>query len=106
MVHSETPAIPSRYYRSSKKVDLRRLPRTWRTRIDPFERTWDEIRLRLELMPGSTAAALIQWLMVKYPGEYNVGYTRTLQRRIAQWRQEQYNLEEKMRALMIAVYEW
>ena len=102
VVHSETPAIPSRYYRSSKKIDLRRLPRTWRTRIDPFERTWDEIRLRLELMPESAATALIQWLMVKYPGEYNVGHTRTLQRRIAQWRQEQCNLEEKMRALMTA----
>ena len=102
VVHSETPAIASRYYRSSKKVDLRRLPRTWRTRIDPFERTWDEIRLRLELMPESAATALIQWLMVKYPGEYNVGHTRTLQRRIAQWRQEQCNMEEKMRAVMIA----
>jgi hypothetical protein len=97
----EIPSIPSRYYHSSKKIDLRRQPRTWRTRIDPFEKTWDEIRLRLELMPESTAIKLIDWLIVKYPGEYTVGQTRTLQRRIAKWRQEQGSQEEKMRALMV-----
>ena len=35
----EKPAIQSRFYRSSKKVDLRSAPRTWRTRKDPFEKT-------------------------------------------------------------------
>jgi hypothetical protein len=92
---------PNRFYRSSKKVDLRCAPRTWRTRIDPFKNTWDEIRLRLQLMPETTAINIIQWLMVKYPSEYSMGQTRTLQRRIAQWRQEQEGLEEKLRALMI-----
>ena len=102
VVRPEKPTIESRYYRSSKKVDLRSAPRTWRTRKDPFEKTWDEIRLRLELMPETGGKELIQWLMGKYPTEYTVGQTRTLQRRIAQWRQEQGSQEEKMRALMTA----
>ena len=100
VARDEEPSIQSRYYRSSKKIDLRSAPRTWRTRKDPFEKTWDEIRLRLELMPETGGKELIQWLMSKYPGEYSVGQTRTLQRRIAHWRQEQGSQEEKMRALL------
>ena len=96
----EESSIQSRYYRSSKKIDLRSAPRTWRTRKDPFEKTWDEIRLRLELMPETGGKELILWLMSKYPGEYSVGQTRTLQRRIARWRQEQGSQEENMRALL------
>lgn len=96
----EESSIRSRYYRSSKKVDLRSALRTWRTRKDPFEKTWNEIRLRLELMPETGGKKLIQWLMSKYPGEYSLGQTRTLQRRIAQWRQEQGSQEDKMRTLM------
>ena len=100
VARDEESSIQSRYYRSSKKIDLRSAPRTWRTRKDPFEKTWDEIRLRLELMPETGGKELIQWLMSKYPGEYSVGQTRTLQRRIAYWRQEQGSQEEKMRALL------
>ena len=93
--------IASRYYRSSKKVDLRRAPRTWRTRKDPFENTWDEIRLRLEIMPETYAKEIILWLMGKYPNQYAEGQTRTLQRRIAQWRRNQESEEEKLRAIMV-----
>lgn len=94
--------VPNRYYRANNTTHSRRPPRTWRTRSDPFEKTWDEIRLRLELAPETAATALIEWLMAKYPGEYTVGHTRTLQRRIAQWCLEQGSQEERMRALMIA----
>jgi len=99
--HPEVTAHVNRCYRASKKVDLRRAPRTWRTRKDPFENVWDEIRLRLELTPEATARAIIQWLMEKYPSQFCAGQTRTLQRRIAQWRQEQEGQEKKLRALMI-----
>jgi hypothetical protein len=101
----EESCTEGRYYRSSKQTALRRAPRTWRTRKDPFEKTWDEIRLRLELMPESGGKELIHWLMSKYPDEYSVSQTRTLQRRIAQWREEQSSQEEKMRALMVATNE-
>ena len=52
-------------------------------------------------MPETGATALMPWLMAKYPGEYTVKQTRTLQRRIALWRLEQESQEKKMRELMI-----
>lgn len=91
----------SRYYRTSRITDLRKTPRTWRTRKDPFEKVWDEIRLRLELMPETTAKEIIAWLMGKYPSQFTVGQTRTLQRRISEWRQTQQSLEACLRALML-----
>ncbi|SFF19155.1 hypothetical protein [Nitrosomonas sp. Nm166] len=90
----------NRHYHTSEKVDLRKAPRTWRTRKDPFENVWDEIRLRLELMPETTASEIIQWVMGKYPSQFSTGQTRTLQRRIAQWHQEQESHEKTLRALM------
>jgi hypothetical protein len=93
-------ACASRYYRTRTKTDLRKSPRTWRTRKDPFENVWDEIRLRLELMPEMAAKAIVQWLIDKYPDQFSLGQTRTLQRRIAQWRQSQQNQEAQLRALM------
>ncbi len=99
--HLVKPVTTSRFYRSSKKVDLRSAPRTWRTRTDPFENTWDEIRLRLELKPETTAIEIIYWLIEKYQSIYSMSQTRTLQRRIAQWRQEQESQEKKLRTLMI-----
>ena len=91
----------NRYYRSSKKIDLRRAPRTWRTRKDPFVNVWAEIKLRLELMPEMTAKDVIEWLMEKYPNQFAVGQIRTMQRRIAEWRQEQVGQEQRLRTLMV-----
>ncbi len=91
----------NRYYHTNKKKKGTVL-RTWRTRKDPFENSWDEIRLRLELIPEMTARETIGWLMKKYPDQYNVGQIRTLQRRFAEWRQEQLSQEARLRAIMFA----
>jgi hypothetical protein len=91
----------NRHYHKNDKVDFRKSPRTWRTRKDPFEKVWDEIRLRLELAPEINAKTIIIWLMDKYPGQFSTGQNRTLQRRIAQWRQNQVSQEDKLRDLMI-----
>jgi hypothetical protein len=99
-LESESPV--NRYYKSSDKVDLRRMPRTWRTRKDPFEEVWDEIRLRLEIMPESTATEIMVWLMEKYPTQFSKGQTRTLQRKVASWRKSQESQEEKLRAIMLS----
>ena len=88
----------SRYHHTNNKKKA--VLRTWRTRKDPFENVWDEIRLRLELIPEMTAKDTIGWLMQKYPGQYNVGQIRTLQRRFSEWRQEQLSQEARLRALM------
>ena len=60
-----------------------------------------EIKLRLELMPEMTAKDVIGWLMVKYPNQFEVDQIRTMQRRIAEWRQEQVGQEQKLRKLMV-----
>jgi len=104
-VVGEMPTKPNRtadrYYHLDKKMDLRSAPRLHRTRKDPFEKVWDEVRLRLELQPEVTAKAIIFWLMKKYPGQYATLHIRTMQRRIKQWRQDQTSQEEKMREIMM-----
>ncbi len=68
---------------------------------DPFGYAWDEIRLRLDLMPEMTARETVEWLMDKYPGQYKFDQIRTLQRRCSERRQEQLGQEARLRALML-----
>ena len=89
------------HYRSTRKIDKRKEPRDWKTRKDPFERVWNELRLKLELNPETTAKSLLDGLIVKYPNEYTLKHLRTLQRRVALWRREQYDQEERLRAIII-----
>jgi hypothetical protein len=64
-------------------------PRTWRTRLDPFETVWatDVVPL-LEADEESVldATTLLDELERRHPGEYGPGLLRTLQRRVRQWR--------------------
>ena len=60
-------------------------PRTWRTREDPFEGLWaTEVVRRLvadeegRLQP----LTLPDWLCARYPGRFQPGQLRTLQRRV------------------------
>jgi hypothetical protein len=48
-----------------------------------------------------SAKETIDWLIVKHPGQYNMGQIRTLQRRFAEWRQAQLSQESRLRALMV-----
>ncbi len=59
---------------------------TWRTRQDPFEEVWDEIVGKLKLNPGLEAKTIFQDLQSRFPGRFQDGQLRTLQRRIKQWR--------------------
>ena len=99
---SKIISMVNRQYRSSKKIDLRCAPRIYRTRKDPFEKSSDEIRLRLEIMPATNAKDIVEWLMKKYPNQYKKGQIRTLQRRIATWRKDQESQEEKLSEIMVA----
>lgn len=62
------------------------LPRTWRTRKDPFEKVWPEILLWLQDDPDASAKSLLERLDQKYPGQFPAGQLRTLQRRVQDWR--------------------
>src|SRR5271156_3154611 len=74
-------------YRDQAKLpsELDTWPRTWRTREDPFADVWEEVREQLELSPGLQAKTLLAWLQRRYPGRFEDGQLRTLQRRVRRW---------------------
>jgi hypothetical protein len=61
-------------------------PRTWRTREDPFQDVWPELRDRLQLQPGLQAKTLFEDLQRRFPGRFPDSQLRTLQRKIKAWR--------------------
>ncbi len=72
-------------YRHMKRP---RVAHTWRTRKDPFETVWPELKQRLHERPEMTAKVLFKALQRRYPGQYAEGQLRTLQRRVRAWRME------------------
>jgi len=75
-----------KYLRSGKLPSESSIPRTWRTREDPFAEDWPEVTAKLEDAPGLEAKALFEDLMRRHPGRYQPGQLRTFQRRVKQWR--------------------
>ena len=75
-----------KYLRSRKLPSEVAADHTWRTRSDPFEGVWDWCRQQLELNPGLQAKTLFQALQREYPGRFQDGQLRTLQRRLKFWR--------------------
>jgi hypothetical protein len=61
-------------------------PRDWRTRPDPFKEHWPEVEARLQATPELEAKTLFELLQQQYPGRYEDGQLRTLQRHVKQWR--------------------
>src|SRR5262249_47535919 len=62
--------------------------RTWSTREDPFAGDWKEIEGMLTLTPELEAKTIFGVLTEKYPGRYEPGQLRTLQRHVKRWRAE------------------
>src|SRR5262245_12069186 len=63
--------------------------RTWRTREDPFADVWAaEVvpRLATDEQGRLQALTLFEWLCDQYPGRFQPGQVRTLQRRVRDWR--------------------
>jgi hypothetical protein len=61
-------------------------PRTWRTRVDPFERVWPVVGQWLIEQPEATAKELFERLQARAGETFVPGQLRTLQRRVKQWR--------------------
>lgn len=77
----------ARKYLADGRLPSEALPeRTWRTRSDPFAGVWEEIREQIETNPGLEAKTIFEALQRKYPGVYDDGQLRTLQRRLKRWR--------------------
>lgn len=58
----------------------------WRTRTDPFEDVWEEVRKLLEVNAGLEAKTVFEYLQRREPGRFEDGQLRTLQRRVKSWR--------------------
>ena len=77
----------ARRYRDLGKLPGEVRPRhDWRTRPDPFEKVWTEVRGHLEREPRLEARTLFEALQRQRPGEFADGQLRTLQRRVKTWR--------------------
>jgi hypothetical protein len=63
-------------------------PRTWRTRLDPFEKVWPLIEQWLNEKPDSSAKDLFRRLQEDSGEQFQPAQLRTLQRRVKQWRSE------------------
>lgn len=77
----------ARKYRNTGKLPSEiKVDHTWRTREDPFNEIWDEVKEKLEINPGLEAKTLFEDMQRRYPGQYADGQLRTLQRRVKTWR--------------------
>jgi len=58
----------------------------WKTRKDPFEGFWPELENMLLLQPRLEAKTLFSYLLDKYPGKFQEGQLRSLQRKVKKWK--------------------
>jgi len=79
--------------RSARRIDdaqglpSQRPQRSWRTREDPLSAVWDsEVIPLLQTDARLNAVTLLEELQRRYPGQWDTGVLRTLQRRIRLWR--------------------
>ena len=76
-----------KYVAEGKLPSVLKEPRTWRTRVDPFEEDWPALAERLGEAPELEAKTLFELLLSSSPaGKYDPGQLRSLQRRVRLWR--------------------
>jgi hypothetical protein len=75
-----------KYVAAGKLPSELKQPRDWRTRPDPFEEHWPEVEAKLRVTPELEAKTLFELLQQQFPGRYEDGQLRTLQRHVKQWR--------------------
>jgi len=75
-----------KYLRNKTLPSQQKKDHTWRTRKDPFEEVWSEIRDYLEANPTLEGTTIFFYLQREYPGKFTDGQLRTLQRKIKIWR--------------------
>jgi hypothetical protein len=77
-----------KYVHANKLPSELASPRDWRTREDPFGQDWATVVAHLTREPALEAKTLFELLVTEYPGRYEPGQLRTLQRRVRTWRAE------------------
>ena len=80
----------ARHYRDDRTPPSTRkkshVPRSYRTRPDPFAAVWAMVEERLAAEPRLLAKTLFDWLRRERPGEFLDSHRRTFERRVRQWR--------------------
>lgn len=85
-----------KYLRAGRLPSELKQPHSWRTRPDAFEGVWPEVRELLAGQPGLEAKTLFEHLQRQYPGRFQDGQVRTLQRRVKAWRAQEGPAREVM----------
>src|SRR3978361_2393598 len=75
-----------KYERASKLPSELKTPRTHRTRANPFEQDWPWVDQQLTRDPALQTKTLFTLINQTFPGRYQEGQLRTLQRQVAAWR--------------------
>lgn len=75
-----------KYLQSGLLPSQMKKPRDWRTREDPFADVWTKVEALLKEAPGLEALTIFQDLQRRYPGKFQDGQLRTLQRHMRVWR--------------------
>lgn len=80
------PNTARKYERQGALPSQFKAPRAYRTRPNPFAADWPWVEQQLQRDPALQADTLFAALCRDYPGRYQEGQLRTLQRHIAHWR--------------------
>jgi hypothetical protein len=92
-ININKPLISLEHYKNSKKYKKPLGPRTWRTRKDPFATVFQSLLIQLAMNPVINAKDLLKNLIKEFPEKFNMSHLRTLQRKIANWRND--NLQKE-----------
>ncbi len=68
--------------------------RRWRTHQDAFQTVWPTVQAWLQVNPNQTSKVLFARLQHAFPGVYQEGQLRSLQRRLKDWRSRTGSVEE------------
>lgn len=75
-----------KYLQSGCLPSQMKTTRTWQTREDAFKEVWSEVEVLIKDASGLQALTIFEELQRRYPGRFQDGQLRTLQRRIRIWR--------------------
>ncbi len=73
----------ARNYRDDQRLpSQRKMPRDYRTRLDPFVDVWAKVQRKLEDEPALKARTLFEWLQEADPGRFPDSTRRTFEQRL------------------------
>jgi transposase len=75
-----------KYEKAGKLPSQMKKPRTHRTRTDPFVQDWPWVESQITQDPALQVKTLFALLCETFPGRYQEGQLRTLQRHVQAWR--------------------